>query len=202
MTPRQINLFNPAILPKADPFSATRLMVGLGCISLFIVMATGVSLFLSSTQKDEVAVMTARVADLRTKYSAQMPVFLERQQSTQNAIAVLDANILAARKLLTTLVQQTPSQKTISGASVMHALSNISTDAIWLTKIDYVITGDALALEGITLDPSMVAPYVESLQADPDLSALVFGHVEIQAQPNARAWRFTISAQQSVGRVQ
>ncbi len=164
---RQINLYNPALIPKRELFSA-RLILWWLVISILLMAAVGRwALIETRSISREVAIQAGRQA---TERARAVPLATDGEAlPTPQQVAALEQQLRAQQELLE---KRRAAWRTLNlgttadnggPSALMRQFSKNVPKQVWLTEVRVV--GSRIDVAGKTLDPLAVNLLVERLQA-------------------------------------
>lgn len=200
---RQINLYNPSLLPTQEVFTARRISVGV--VAAVLIMASiGWWAFaerqrLSQEIASKAAARAAETARAEVIFAAGgaplTPTQLAALETTLNSQRAM----LAAKRDARDLLRRGLATDKAGPSALMRLLANSAPAQAWLTDIR--VGGNQMEVVGKTLDPAAVNVWLARLTASGYLSAmplptLRLERVEAPAPPPGRAfpvYAFTIA---------
>lgn len=178
---RQINLFNPALLPPRPVLPASQVVVGWA-----VVLLAGLGIYAwQSTQAVQLQ-GAERAAAGRVQALQADIVQLGIQGSGRKPSAALVARVAQRQTLLGARLGTM--QKLAGGAlgdtaghaRFLRAFARQSVDGLWLTGITVDGPGTAISVQGRTVDPELVPDFLNRLAREPVLSGHGFDHLQMQ----------------------
>jgi hypothetical protein len=185
---QQINLFDPAFRKQRHSYTSTAALLQYfgGAVAIAALIAAYVQTRLETTQVQAQAIdravkdATARRDKLTAEFAQQKPdarleaeiVALEmRLKVRKDALAILESGAIG---------------NTDGFSEFMRALSRQNMGGLWLTAFDIGLAGNALAIEGRTLNADLVAGYLKQLNREKALQGRPFAALRI-SQPRAES---------------
>lgn len=178
---RQINLFNPALLPKKHHFSSSTLLQALVAIVLgSILLLWFATAKLGQLQKQvdgnakQMATLEAQLKKINAELTprqkdpklAEETAQLERQwQDLQQLQSWLKVNTLG---------------NTEGYASLMTGLARQRIDGLWLTGFEFGDAGKEVSLQGRAMQAALIPTYVQKLATEASFKGRTFSGMEIK----------------------
>jgi hypothetical protein len=179
---QQINLFNPALLPKRELFSARNVAIGAGA-SLFLIIAGALAgnLLLHRHQQEhdvaqaELTTIQERVTALAQQASSQKP-----SPAIQSELERTQSVIAARQSALAVLGAISTSNNGAAGFSeYLRGLARQSVNGLWLNKVVIGSKSGDMQIKGRTIDRALVADYVERLNSEKTFAGHGFTGLEM-----------------------
>lgn len=178
---RQINLFNPALLPQKPQFSAFTMLQAL----LVVVLALLILLALNQwqlnslqAQKDnnerQLKNMQAQLKKMNTELVPK-----QKSQSLAVDLARLDKQWQGLQQMQS-WVQSMSTTDSLGYAAYMEGLARQKLDGVWLTGFDFGGQEQALALHGKAMRAQLISQYVQRLGQEKSFHGRAFATLEIR----------------------
>lgn len=205
--PRQINLYNPALLPKREHFSARQIAVGVAAAAVAMVAVAWWAAKEADVLRREV---TAQAKQLESETArAQAPLLLDGQAvPTPQQVAVLEQALrerhalLEARRAARETLKRGRAGPDAGPSALMRIIAETIPPAAWLTEVRAV--GARIEVSGKAIDPAAVQGWLERLRASGFLAEKPVPTVRVErieaAAPAGRSlptYLFSISAELS-----
>jgi hypothetical protein len=181
---QQINLYNPALAPKVDVFSARALLaglVGVFALTLLAWMLVGLQARSVAAQEQEqsakLAGLQAEVARLTQQVAARKPDPVLQQQ-----LASLDA-LLAARNEVMGMLSGGALGDTRGVSEYFRAFGRQRAEGVWLTGFTIGGAGSEIVIQGRTVDPQMLPEYLAQLRREDALRGRAFESLAVTQPP-------------------
>jgi hypothetical protein len=181
---QQINLYNPALLPKVDVFSGRVVLLALAGIFLLAIFAYGWSAWdatrLAHEQQEaevQLAALQADVTRLGTEVAARKPT----AQLTAE-LESLDA-LLAGRNEVMAVLKSGVLGDTKGVSEYFRAFARQTLEGLWLTGFTIIGAGNDITIDGRTLRAELVPGYVGKLRREEALRGHGFGTLSVQKPP-------------------
>jgi hypothetical protein len=178
MSTRNINLYDPSLRLRRDPFGFDALLGSLAAAALLVVLAAvGAQLLLARSEP----VASTLAAELQSGQSAMQAMAAQnaaRRPDTalQGEIARLQRTLLQRRAALQSI--DAGSTGSEAGFSTrLEALARQSVDGLWLTGL--TLRPDDVLLKGRATNPALIPVYVQRLEKEPTLQGRSFKALEV-----------------------
>jgi hypothetical protein len=178
---QQINLYNPALLPRVDVFAGRVVLLALAGILLLALLAYGWATWDDARltrekqrQEGELATAQSDIARLAQEVAA-------RKASPQLTAELesMDA-MLAGRSEIMTVLNSGSLGDTRGVSEYFRAFANETVDGLWLTGFSIVGAGKDISIEGRTLRAELVPGYIGKLRRQDVLRGRGFGSLNVQ----------------------
>lgn len=199
---RQINLFNPALLPKKHHFSSSTMLQALAAILLGTIVVLGYGTARLAHLEKLVEGNTKQMAIQETQLKKITAEFTPRQKDPKLAqeVANVEAQWQNLQQLQNWLKVNTLGN-TDGYAKPMAALARQSIEGLWLTGFDFGDAGQEVSLQGRAMQPALIPIYVQKLANEASFKGRAFNGLEIkqpfepaQIPPNGEAIKFNPTA--------
>ena len=183
---QQVNLFNSALLPKPDIFSARMVLSGLAAtLALAVVLAASASWNAAQlAEADRVSEM--RLTQTRDDITRMTQELSARKPSSQLTAELESLDALYAGRSEVIEVLNSGSLGDTNGVSgYFKALARENVEGLWLTGFTVVGAGKDITLEGRTLRADLVATYLRKLNTEEILRGHEFAMLSVQKPPVA-----------------
>ena len=175
MITQQVNLYHPIFRKQHKRFSAkAMLQAGVGVL-LGVALLYGYSWWNLLSLREQVAAAAQEQARARTRlaaFTAQVETRavdsrLERERRD------LEAQLATVERVRAQLSQH-GLQPVANYSKYFTALARQHVDGVWLTEFSVIGAGERLTLNGRTVDPDLVARYLQRLSAEQVLAGAKF----------------------------
>ncbi len=168
---RQINLYNEALLPKREVFSAR--LIALWVIATALIMTAIASWTVTETRRlsRDATTQAASQAAQQSAVGANAgePLITPQQLDAQEQTVRTQQALLATRRAARDLLKRGLADDQHGPSAVMRLMSGTMPPQAWLT--DLRIAGGQIEVIGKTLDPAVVNVWLERLHAAGMLAA-------------------------------
>lgn len=175
-----INLFDPALVPQHDPWTARNFGIGLATVG---VACAAWGIWAHWRAADAAAALQSVAPQLQSaRAEAQQ---LGKQIGIHVPDAALQAEfdkfhaILDARTDVLALLRKGMSPETGNPAEWLRGFARQIPNGLWLTGFSVNADSGALEIHGRTLDPSLIAEYVQRLNAEQAFQGRTFAALNI-----------------------
>jgi hypothetical protein len=178
---QQINLYNPALLPKPDFFSGSTILITLSTLCIALLLVYGVTAYLASRASEREQLSSGRLTQLQAEITRLSQEVSARKPSAQrNAeLESLDA-LLAARNEVIGVLKSGVLGDTKGVSEYFRAFARQSIDGLWLTGFTVVGAGNDISIEGRTLRAELVPIYIQRLRREDSLRGHGFATLSVQ----------------------
>lgn len=186
---RQINLFNPALLPKKHYVSAKSALQLLGVVLLALGAFIAYNKIASDRLHAQLAQNAKQLANLQGQLQKMNSEFAPRQKSLtlEQDVQSAEQRLQGIRQLQTALVGGNFGSTT-GYAVTMSALARQTTPGVWLTGLDVDAGNSNIALHGRALQAGLLPQYVQSLRSEASFQGKSFASLDVSlAKPEAGA---------------
>lgn len=177
---QQINLYNTALKAPPQRFGADVVVGGLAATAL-VVVATSVWTQVRTHQlKQEVASVRASQAEEKQRLSASLaslPSSTSQAGALEQQLAQSDAALLQRRAVLDELTRGRLDDRHRRSVLLRRVAQTVP-KSVWLTQVD--IDDSRLELQGRTLEPESLRPWLAQLAADPILPGQPLAALKIE----------------------
>jgi hypothetical protein len=181
---QQINLYNQALLPKADVFSGRMVLLALVGILVLALLTYGWSAWdasrLAHAQQQQEVQLTALQTDV-TRLAAEVAARKPTAQLTAE-LDSLDA-LLAGRNEVMAVLKSGALGDTKGVSEYFRAFARQTLDGLWLTGFTIIGAGNDITIDGRTLRAELVPGYVGKLRREEALRGHGFGTLSVQKPP-------------------
>ena len=181
---QQINLFNPALAPEKNIFSATSmlqalLLIGIGALCLALYLDRNAASLARQADAGK-AMLTAREVQLNNVQRQFPPHQQSRELALQ--VAAMEASVLALQGATQALQQgEFGSRQGYSG--YFGGFARLTVNGLWLTGLSISGSGNDIGIEGLTLRDELVPQFIRRLAADPVFHGKRFGSLDMAPVP-------------------
>jgi hypothetical protein len=181
---QQINLYNPALLPKPDPFSGKMILITLSTLCVTLVLAYGVTAWLSSRAVALEQLSSGRLAQVQAEITRLSQEVTGRKASPQLTAELesLDA-LLAGRNEVISVLKSGALGDTKGVSEYFRAFARQTVDGLWLTGFTVVGAGNDISIEGRAMRAELVPIYIQRLRHEDALRGHGFATLSVQAPP-------------------
>ena len=185
---QQINLYNLALLPKADLFSGRMVLLGLGGLLLVSLVGVAWSGWQAANTAREEQQAEERLAALRTEVTSLSQQLKEHRASAQLTaeLASLDA-LLAGRNEVVQVLHSGALGDTKGVSEYFRAFARQTLEGVWLTGFSIAGAGSDVVIEGRTLRAELVPTYLRMLRREEVLRGHAFEALRIEKPSGALA---------------
>jgi len=208
---QQINLHSPILLSTKRYFSALAMAKGLVAIAIgAAALCAWMTIQTQALRKDLLATERSNVSEKQLLMNAIAinPALGTSTTALEQNLKALEQTSARRREALAELTRGTVREGR-SHSALLRLVANTVPQPVWLTEVNGA--AGRLEISGMTLDPSVLRPWIAQLAADPQLAGqqLATVHVE-RANPlapgavrpigvpalnrNLEAWAFTIAS--------
>ncbi len=178
---RQINLFNPALLPKKQQFSSrmmlqTALILSLACSAL-----VGWNVWRTSQlqqQQQSAASQLQTVQARLQKVQSEVPI-REKNPQLETDLQYLEGQLRNMQQMQGWL-QNGQRGNTDGFARYMTALARQHQDGLWLTGFEIEGAATRLDLQGRAMQPELIGQWLARLASEPVFKGRILHQVQIQ----------------------
>lgn len=170
---QQINLFNPALLPRRELFSARNVAFGAGLSLLLVIVGALIGNILAQRSQQEFDTTQAEMKSIQERVTA-----IAQQAASQKPSPALQAelshaqSLMVARQNILAVLGDMGSERNGSNAGAvgfgeyLRALARQSMNGLWLTRIVIGSKSGDMQINGRTTNQALVADYVERLNSE------------------------------------
>jgi hypothetical protein len=181
---QQINLYNPALLPKPDAFSGKMILITLSSLCIGLIVAYGVTGWLASRAASRETLVQGTLAQMQSEITRLSQEVSGRKPSTQLSaeLANFDA-LLAQRNEVIAVLKSGVLGDTKGVSEYFRAFARETVDGLWLTGFTVVGAGQDISIEGRTLHAELVPMYIQRLGREESLRGHGFAMLSVQPPP-------------------
>jgi hypothetical protein len=181
---QQINLYDPALEPRAELFSGHSMLLGL--LGVLAVSMLAWALFsldarrvaaAESRRALELAALQTEVTGLAREIAARKPSSLLQQE-----LAGLEA-LAGARDTVLATLDSGALGDTAGVSEYFRAFARQATDGVWLTGFSVAGAGGDIVIQGRTVDAELVGAYLDKLRREEALRGRAFESVTVYRPP-------------------
>lgn len=197
---QQINLYQPTLFEKKEPFSAGMMLMVLGLVILLALLVGALCVW-------RVSVLESRLALSQSGQSAA----LQRIDAYQRRYPARTADPALARKVekmmgdrqarlaLLQLLTSGQSGNSVGFSGYLEGLAREDLPTVWLRHIRLGAGGHDLLLEGSTTRAADVPLYLQGLNRQQDYAGREFNHLQLtQSEDNRQVINFLLQTTQEV----
>lgn len=176
---QQINLLNPIFRKEKKIFSARTMVQALAVLAGAMVLFAGYAAWQVSGLARTVAEAEARLSSEEKQLGALAQALSGRKPDPRLAeeIAALEKR-LAKQEALVALLSQREDAAAKPASAYLAALARATPQGVWITRFE--VRGQALAIEGRTVDPELVPYYLRRLGAEPVFAGARFATFRLE----------------------
>ncbi|HTS54886.1 MAG TPA: hypothetical protein VMH26_16565 [Burkholderiales bacterium] len=178
---QQVNLYNPALLPRVDVFGGRLLLLALAGILLLALLAHGWTSWddakLTREQQRQQGELAAAQSDI-ARLAQEVAVRKASPQLTAE-LASMDA-MLAGRGEIMAVLKNGSLGDTQGVSEYFRAFARETVDGLWLTGFSIVGAGKDISIEGRALRAELVPGYIGKLRRQEVLRGHGFGTLNVQ----------------------
>jgi hypothetical protein len=178
---QQINLYNPALIPKPDPLSGRVILLALCSLCLSLTIAYAVSGWLAARAASREALSAATLAQIQseiTRLSQELSIRKPNAELTAE-LASLD-RVLAQRNDVIAVLKSGVIGDTKGASEYFRAFARQTVDGLWLTGFTVAGAGKDISIEGRTLQAELVPLYIQRLGREEALRGHAFATLSVQ----------------------
>jgi len=183
----QINLYNPALLPRRQHFSLMAMVQGWGLI-LAGVLFYYIYSYLQLGQLNRLAEQDARhfaAAQAQfARYAAEFPA-QQSQRELQDEVRRLEQQVAQQGALIASL-KSGPADRGAGYAEYMRAFARQVVPGLWLTGFRIDAEGTRITLNGAVTQPELLPQFIRRLGREPSMQGKTFADLQMQ-QPEVTA---------------
>jgi hypothetical protein len=178
---QQINLYNPALLPKPDAFSGKAILVTLSTVCITLMVAYAASAWLAARAAARESISSGALAQIQSEVTRLSQEIGGRKPSTQLTaeLTSLDA-LLAQRSEVIGVLKSGALGDTKGVSEYFRAFARETVDGLWLTGFTVVGAGQDISIEGRTLRAELVPLYIQRLGREDALKGHGFAALSVQ----------------------
>ena len=181
---QQINLYNPALLPKPDAFSGRMILITLSTLCVALLLAFAASAWLASRAVSREQLSASTLAQLQTEITRLSQETGGRKPSSQLSAELLSLDALLAQHNEVIAVLKSGVLGDTKGVSeYFRAFARQGVDGLWLTGFTVVGAGKDISIEGRTLRADLVPLYIQRLGREDALRGHGFATLSVQPPP-------------------
>jgi hypothetical protein len=177
---QQINLYSPIFRKQPKVFSANTMLQG---VALIVVVVT-VFYYILSLQTSLLEIRAAESSRQLKSELERLKAYGVTESAGDRAKALAERRktleaALAAQKQSADALASGGGGRTEGYASLLRALSRVSVDGVWLTRIQVAEGSAELSIAGRATRPELVPAYLDRLRAEPALRGQQFDRLEV-----------------------
>jgi hypothetical protein len=178
---QQINLYNPALLPRVDAFSGRVVLLALGGILLLSLLSYTWAAWNAARLAGEQQRRQGELTTLQSDITRLAQESAGRKPSPQLTAELesIDA-LLAGRNEVMTVLKGGSLGDTKGVSEYFRAFARETVDGLWLTGFSIVGAGSDISIEGRTLRAELVPGYIGKLRREQVLRGHGFGTLNVQ----------------------
>ena len=185
---QQINLYNPALLPRVDAFSGRVVLLALGGILLLSLLVYGWSAWDASRLAVEQQRQQGQLNTLQSDITRLAQESAGRKPSPQLTAELESIEaLLAGRNEVMTVLKGGSLGDTRGVSEYFRAFARETVDGLWLTGFSIAGAGSDISIEGRTLSAELVPGYIGKLRREQVLRGHGFGTLNVQLPTEASA---------------
>ena len=177
---QQINLYSPLFRKQAKVFSATTLLQG----TLLILVVITVLYYYISAQSSVLQIRAAESSRQLKSELERLKAYGAGESPAERAKALADRKkqleaALASHNQALAAFESDVAGRPEGYSGVLRALSRLSMDGVWLTRIQFGVAKGELSIAGRATRPELVPAYLARLRLEEALRAREFSRLEI-----------------------
>jgi len=178
---QQINLYNPALIPKPDVFSGRMILITLSSLTIGLLVAYAVTAYLAARAVALEQLSSGRLAQMQSDISRLSQEVSGRKPSPQLTAELesLDA-LLSGRNEVIAVLKSGALGDTKGVSEYFRAFARQSVDGLWLTGFTVVGAGNDISIEGRALRADLVPIYIQRLNKEDALRGHGFAMLSVQ----------------------
>lgn len=178
---QQVNLYNPALLPKADIFSGRVVLLSLLALVGFALLGFAWSGWRASALTQEAQAGEVQLASLRNEIAGLSQQVAARKPTPKLAaeLASMDA-LLAGRNEVIEVLRSGVLGDTKGVSEYFRAFARQTLDGLWLTGFSIAGAGADIVIEGRTLRADLVPNYIRKLRREQVLRGRGFAALAVE----------------------
>ena len=180
---QQINLYNPALLPKPDFFTGKPILISLAvCPSLWCWLCVGRLARFARVAREQLS--SGRLAQTQADITRLTQEVSGRKPSPQSAseLESIDS-LLAGRNEVISVLKSGVLGDTKGVSEYFRGFARQSVDGLWLTGLPVVGAGNDISIEGRALRADLVPIYIQRLGREESLRGHGFATLSVQPPP-------------------
>jgi hypothetical protein len=182
--PQQINLYNPALVPRSDVFGGRALLRALGGVLGVSLLAWAVAEFdaqrvaaREAAQASQLATVQVEVARMAREVAARKP-----DPALQRELADLEALLDVRNQVMGTLGSGVLGD-THGVSEYFRAFARQRAEGVWLTGFSIGGAGSEIVIQGRTTDAQMLPGYLSGLRREAALRGRAFESLTVSQPP-------------------
>jgi hypothetical protein len=203
---QQINLYSPLFRKQAKVFSATTMAQG----TVLILVVVAVFYYYMSAQTSLLQISTAESSRQLKSELERLKIYGAAESPAERAKAIADRKktleaALASHNKALAAFESDAAGRPEGYSGVLRALSRVSMEGVWLTRIQFGAGRGELSIAGRATRPELVPAYLARLRSEDALRAREFAKLEIlrsaadgKSDPRQPFVEFTLSSAQEV----
>lgn len=192
---RQINLYNPALLPKVDLLSGRMVLQAYGAAVLVALLALAWSTLDAKRLAAEEQTRQAQLAVLQNEI-AQLTQTVAGRKPDAKLSAELDSleSLLAGRAEVMAVLKSGALGDTKGVSEYFRAFARQTLDGVWLTGFSVALAGQDITIDGRALRAELVSGYLGKLRSEDVLRGHGFGSLSVRQPTEAVSSAATVQA--------
>jgi len=185
---QQINLYNPALIPKPDLLSGRIILITLSTLCIALLLAYGATAYMASRAAALEQLSSSRLAQMQSEITRLTQEVSGRKPSPQlNAeLESLDA-LLAGRNEVIGVLKSGALGDTKGVSEYFRAFARQAVDGLWLTGFTVIGAGNDISIEGRAMGAELVPIYLQRLGREDALRGHGFGTLSVQTPTETTA---------------
>ncbi len=181
---QQVNLYNPALLPKPDFFTGKPILISLSALCITLVLAYAWAAWLASRAVAREQLSSSRLAQTQADITRLTQEVSGRKPSPQLTTELESIeSLLAGRNEVISVLKSGALGDTKGVSEYFRAFARQSVDGLWLTGFTVVGAGNDISIEGRALRADLVPIYIQRLGREESLRGHGFATLSVQAPP-------------------
>lgn len=177
---QQINLLNPALLPRREVLNLRLMTVVLVVAMVGMLVLYGYESYQVSTLARQAAMVAAQLDQIKQSMLEASRRYAPREPSAALAqqVAAMEAKLQSHENVLTALKNYPPTQ-TIGFSPYLRAFARQGIKGLWLTGLSIDAAGSGMTIRGRALMPELVPRYIAVLGSEPTLKGQKFSTMQM-----------------------
>jgi hypothetical protein len=191
---QQINLYQPIFRRQRQIFSAVTMLQASGIVAVALLALYAFGLWQVLGLEAEAVQLEGR----EKAYAAQFARLdttssLARRREVEHELEQLNQQLVSQQRLIEVL-RDRPLGSTDGFSGYLEALANRHRNGLWLTELRINGASRALELVGRTIEPNLVAEYLQDLGQEPSLAGQLFDEFEVERGEPGTPSTFRVSS--------
>ncbi len=195
---QQINLYQPALFEKKEPFSAVLMLAIVGVVVVLALLVGALSLWRVSVLESRLALSQSRQAEALQRIDEYQRLYPPR--TADPVLARKVEKMMGDRQARLALLQLLTSGQqgnSLGFSGHLEGLAREDLSTVWLRRIRLSAGGHNLLLEGSTTRAADVPLYLQGLNRQQDYAGREFNHLQLtQSEDNTQIIDFLLQTTQ------